>query len=112
MKLLLVALLIVSVTGCKNMPEARGNAAYTVRCPVILEDGTAATYVDEAGVVLPVMSEFVVTSGRNLSGGVKIDIPGCVKIDIPKLEQGEDRSTSLVGGLTAIVVSIIRVFGG
>jgi len=111
MKIFLSFIVVLLLAGCVTA-ESRGNAAYTVRCPVLLPDGTAATYLDENGVTLPVMSEFVVSSGRNLSGGVKVDIPGCVKIDIPKLEQGEDRSAGVTGILRDWGLAVFRIIGG
>ena len=103
MNRLIILCLVLVLAGCVTA-ESRGNATYRILCPVILEGGVVATYVDSAGVIRPVMSEFTVGSGRSASGGAKIDIPGCIKIDIPKLEQGEDRS----GGIIGLGMSIIR----
>lgn len=94
---LIVILLALTVTGCASLA---GNAKYQIECPVILEDGTKAT------------SKFTVDSGRQLSSGAKLKIPGCFEFETDSLEQGEDRTPGVLNAAGNLLGGILALFFG
>ena len=114
-KLILLGALVV-LSGCASLA---GNANYKVSCPVIGQDGfiaTTAPTVGPDGNVVPgrvAVSEFEVDSGRTLSAGAKIKVPGCFEFDATALEQGEDRTPGIIGaGVTLLRGLAGLLFGG
>lgn len=115
MKILLSLMVVLYLTGCgtvsRTITASQGNADYLVECPILLNDeGLVATYMDETGKIQPVMATFKVVSGRVLSGGAKIEVKGCLKIDIPSLAQGEDRSAPLLNSFGLFFKGFLKLF--